>query len=291
MQRLLDQSIHHHRHAECPHPARRLRDVHSTHRPRQVTPFQQRPLHTRPVHLEPVFELGHRHAIDARCSLVLDHSLVRQPHVAAFDHALHQRVVLRFRSPGCRRVDLGTEDTEPEFRLRPLQLGRRSRERFCLIESTSRSSVLLSVSVVRPFGRSRDLLWPRLTSDDASENLSILVAQRHAARSPRVLRTHLHAYACRIYAASFRASTGLCISWPSHPACAASIRFLFVAPALCLRLPPDLQSPGDTLAAPLTLPLAGCVEDFHLQVSAPCRAHEKAGNLAVAGQSRRWRNA
>ncbi|KAA0087686.1 hypothetical protein CIW54_13130 [Paraburkholderia sp. T12-10] len=25
----------------------------------------------------------------------------------------------------------------------------------------------------------------------------------------------------------------------------------------------------------LTLPLAGCVEDFHLQVSAPCRAHKE----------------
>jgi hypothetical protein len=31
----------------------------------------------------------------------------------------------------------------------------------------------------------------------------------------------------------------------------------------------------DTLAVQLTLPLAGCVEDFHLQVSAPCRAHHK----------------
>src|SRR5690606_5655447 len=31
----------------------------------------------------------------------------------------------------------------------------------------------------------------------------------------------------------------------------------------------------DTLAARLTLPLAGCVEDFHLQVRAPCRAHEE----------------
>src|ERR1022692_1803430 len=31
----------------------------------------------------------------------------------------------------------------------------------------------------------------------------------------------------------------------------------------------------DTLAVRLTLPLAGCVEDFHLQVSAPCRAHTK----------------
>ena len=29
----------------------------------------------------------------------------------------------------------------------------------------------------------------------------------------------------------------------------------------------------DTLAVQLTLPLAGRVEDFHLQVSAPCRAH------------------
>src|SRR5580704_10604203 len=29
----------------------------------------------------------------------------------------------------------------------------------------------------------------------------------------------------------------------------------------------------DTLVVQLTLPLAGCVEDLHLQVSAPCRAH------------------
>jgi len=31
----------------------------------------------------------------------------------------------------------------------------------------------------------------------------------------------------------------------------------------------------DTLAVQLTLPLAGCVEEFHLQVSEPCRAHQK----------------
>jgi len=31
----------------------------------------------------------------------------------------------------------------------------------------------------------------------------------------------------------------------------------------------------DTLAVQLTLPLAGCVEDFHLLVSAPCRAHNR----------------
>src|ERR1035441_5314110 len=30
----------------------------------------------------------------------------------------------------------------------------------------------------------------------------------------------------------------------------------------------------DTLAVQLTLPLAGCVGDFHPQVSAPCRPHK-----------------
>jgi hypothetical protein len=46
----------------------------------------------------------------------------------------------------------------------------------------------------------------------------------------------------------------------------------------------------DTLAVPLTLPLAGRVEDFHLQVSAPCRAHQqKSGrnNPAAPGFNRR----
>ena len=57
---------------------------------------------------------------------------------------------------------------------------------------------------------------------------------RHIARSPRVLRTHLHAYACRIYVAAFRASIGLCRYWPAHPAtppqsasCTSGQRFAF----------------------------------------------------------------
>jgi hypothetical protein len=41
----------------------------------------------------------------------------------------------------------------------------------------------------------------------------------------------------------------------------------------------------DTLAVRLTLPLAGRVEDFHLRVSAPCRAHHKKARLEEAG----WR--
>lgn len=39
-----------------------------------------------------------------------------------------------------------------------------------------------------------------------------------------------------------------------------------------------------TLAVRLTLPLAGCVEDFHLQVRAPCRAHQKKARRKRAQQ-------
>ena len=35
----------------------------------------------------------------------------------------------------------------------------------------------------------------------------------------------------------------------------------------------------DTFAVQLTLPFAGCVGDFHPQVSAPCRAHQKKGDI------------
>jgi len=46
------------------------------------------------------------------------------------------------------------------------------------------------------------------------------------------------------------------------------------------------------VAAQLTLPLAGCVEDFHLQESAPCRAHKgnAATRLRASGSSRRQRS-
>jgi hypothetical protein len=47
-------------------------------------------------------------------------------------------------------------------------------------------------------------------------------------------------------------------------ACAQRFAFGF------LQIPSLAQN---TLAVQLTLPLVGRVEDFHLQVSAPCRAH------------------
>src|ERR1700688_1432260 len=43
-----------------------------------------------------------------------------------------------------------------------------------------------------------------------------------------------------------------------------------------------------TLAAQLTLALVGCVEDFHLQVSAPCQAHDRRRCAATSNPARRW---
>ncbi len=119
------------------------------------------------------------------------------------------------------------------FRPPSLRAGRTC-VRFCFIGSHRGllSYSRVSRSALRP--AARQLLWPRLTSGDSSQHLSMPVALRQTARSPRVLRTHLHAYACRIYVAAFRASTGLCIYWPAHPAapplsasCSSGQRFAY----------------------------------------------------------------
>ncbi len=57
--------------------------------------------------------------------------------------------------------------------------------------------------------RSHDLLCPLLTSALLSHRLATTVAHGQSSRSPRVMRTHFHAYACHIYARSFRAGIGL----------------------------------------------------------------------------------
>ena len=67
-------------------------------------------------------------------------------------------------------------------------------------------------------------------------------AARQTGRPPRVMHTHLRAYARRIYVRTFRASTGLCTHLLAHPALTPRMRFLFVEPAFCLRLPSDSTS-------------------------------------------------
>jgi hypothetical protein len=101
-------------------------------------------------------------------------------------------------------------------------------------------------------------ICPLLTSDPASPRLSTPVALRHEARSPRVLRTHLHAYACRIYAAPLRASTGFRRILPAHPnatplsaSCSSGQRF-------AIGLPSDSQSPAKPLPSANTSPCRVC---------------------------------
>jgi hypothetical protein len=99
------------------------------------------------------------------------------------------------------------------------------------------------------------------------------VALRQTTRSPRVLRTHLHAYLCRIYAATSVQVLGF--AWirlltQSRRLYPLAVRQSSALPAASS----GFHLTVDTLAVQLTLPLAGCVEDFHLQVNAPCRAHE-----------------
>lgn len=117
--------------------------------------------------------------------------------------------------------------------------------------------------------------WPSISAPCSANST------RQMARSPRVLRTHLHAYARRIYVTAFRTCIGLCISLPAYPAvpplsasCSSRQRFA----SGFLQTP---SRPGNP-CLPLTLAHVGCVEDFHLQMSAPCRAHnEKPGGTCV----------
>jgi len=123
-------------------------------------------------------------------------------------------MALRFRSPGCRRAKLSTASLRARLLACTPRYGH-PRGCSCFIASLRDhpSYSRLRCSALR---RPR-LLWPLLTSANASEDLSIPVAQRHAGRSPRVLRTLFPAYARRIYDIVFRTRIGLRIFLPAHP--------------------------------------------------------------------------
>src|SRR6202042_3905138 len=111
--------------------------------------------------------------------------------------------------------------------------------------------------------RDGTLVWPLLTSGHSSPHLAMKVALMQTTRSPRVLRTHLHAYLCRIYAATL-----LCKYWALHllacsPAasplsggCSSEQRFAYSF----LRIPPH----GGHPCRSVNTPLAGCVEGLHV---------------------------
>ena len=84
------------------------------------------------------------------------------------------------------------------------------------------------------------------------------LSHRQHGRSPRVLRTHLHAYTCRIYVTAFRARIGLYRDWPAHPAvpplsasCSSGQRFAYSF----LQIPPR---DGHPCRSANTSPCRGC---------------------------------
>ena len=89
------------------------------------------------------------------------------------------------------------------------------------------------------------------------------------------MRSHLHAYAHRIYVQAFRTGIGLlkilASSSSLHASYVVSVRRASALPAASFRF----HLAMDTLAVRLTIPPVGFVGDFHSLVRAPCRAHQK----------------
>jgi hypothetical protein len=80
------------------------------------------------------------------------------------------------------------------------------------------------------------------------------------------MRRHLHAYTCRIYMYSFRVSIGFQRYLPPYPKYKPRMRFLFVRPAFCLRLPSHIASQQCTC---------------RLANDSPYRAHRRLSLLSV----------
>ena len=189
--------------------------------------------HPRPVPLKPWLELGNRQSIDSRRSLILHHASIGAEHVAGVPRRLPSAamppVSVAWQPP--RQTQ---HQNRPKTGSACLLPSWPTRVCFCFVVSHrgllsySRASRLaLHSACAKP-------LRPLLTSGGSSQRLTTPVAQRQVARSPRVLRTHFHAYPCRIYITAFRASTGLCENWPAHPtvkplsaSCSSGQRFAY----------------------------------------------------------------
>ena len=143
-----------------------------------------------------------------------------------------------------------------------------------LLRPASRSALLLPYFMFGPSSRSRGTTM-------ASADFWRFIPTPLDAGSPRANRqtspgiTHSPSRLCL---SDLRHGVP-CKYWALHrfarsPRRAASIRF---AVRQASALPPAssrFRLATDTLAVQLTLPLAGCVGDFHPQVSPPCRAHQ-----------------
>src|ERR1035441_1191458 len=152
----------------------------------------------------------------------------------------------------------------------------------------SASSVRIEISCptpvfhVRPFAPIGQLLWPRLTSDDPSRHLSMPVAQGRSSDLPGYCALTFTLIPVGSTSRHSVQELGFASICPLTPPCR-----LYPLPVRQASALPTASSrfrlATDTLAVQLTLPLAGCVEDFHLQVNAPCRAQKKQAQPWPAG--------
>ena len=281
MQRLLDHAIRQRRDAQCPRSALRLGDIHPAPGVRHVLPRQQFGLDRRPVLLEVVVELGDTDAIDAGSTFVLDHPLIGEFQVVAFAHGVQQPACplpLRFGPRPGRHVSLGAAQSPLGVLPRFLLAGIRLPRIFCLHRLSVWSRRLLAAFNVRPFSSYGHLLWPLLTSAWASRHLSMSVARRFPSAPLQISpgMTHPPSRLCLSdirhgVPYKFRASQIFACSPRRAASYPLPVRQASALPSASSRFPVA----QNTLAVQLTLPLVGRVEDFHLQVSAPCRAHKE----------------
>jgi len=104
--------------------------------------------------------------------------------------------------------------------------------------------------VFGPLTGSSGLLCLLLTSADPSHRLATTLAHAQPSGYEQADRQisqgktqSFPAYVRRIYFQSFCTGIGLWVYWPPQPLWLPRMRFLFVGPAFCLRLPSDPTSP------------------------------------------------
>ena len=200
MQRLLDEAVQNRRNAQLPHTAAGLGYLYLPHRSRLIPPRQQVFFDARPM-LPEVGEQGvHAHTVNSCCSFITLDPAPGRFHVLAFDHRFHQLQRLRVGVP-LLAVTLDAPSPPPrDFRSLPGKaapdISIRPSASPLIIEIRD-SYPLLHVRAFSPVDGptmpSADFCRPFPAPRDAGSTWQI-------DRSPRVMHTYLHAYACRIYA-------------------------------------------------------------------------------------------
>ena len=146
-------------------------------------------------------------------------------------------------------------------------------------EST-RDYPLMTGSALRP--ARAELIWPLLTSGSPSQHLSVSIAHGKLPDLPGY-----DALTVTLMPVGSTSQPSVQVLGFASIGLLTPLRRLYPLPVRRASALPTASSrfhlTMDTLAVQLTLPLAGRVEDFHLQVSAPCRAHQRKSPEPISG--------